>query len=48
LRCIRVLKSGLADSAQIIDFSSTYVEGNRAELAEFGCSHGRDKRPDKK
>ena len=41
-----IKENDLADSEQIIDFSSTYVEGNRAELAEFGYS--RDKRPDRK
>jgi len=41
-----IKENGLADSEQIIDFSSTYVEGNRAELAEFGYS--RDRRPDRK
>ncbi len=36
----------LLDSNQIIDFSSTYFEGEHAEIAESGYS--RDKRPDKK
>lgn len=36
----------LIDSNQIIDFSSTYFEGENAEIAELGYS--RDKRPDKK
>ncbi len=40
-----IKKHDLADSKQVIDFSSTYFEGNKAELAEFGYS--RDKRPDK-
>ena len=40
-----IKENGLADSNQIIDFSSTYVEGEKAELASFGYS--RDKRPDK-
>lgn len=35
----------LVDSEQVIDFSSTYLESSKAELAEFGYS--RDKRPDK-
>lgn len=38
-------KYGLVDSNQVIDFSSTYLEGNKAEFGEFGYS--RDKRPDK-
>ena len=38
-------KHNLVDSEQVIDFSSTYLEGSKAELAEFGYS--RDKRPDK-
>jgi len=37
--------NGLADNNQIIDFSSTYVEGKKIELASYGYS--RDKRPDK-
>jgi len=40
-----IKKHGLVDSEQVIDFSSTYLEGSKAELAEFGYS--RDKRPDK-
>jgi transposase len=40
-----IKKHGLADSEQVIDFSFTYFEGSKAELAEFGYS--RDKRPDK-
>lgn len=40
-----IKKHGLVDSNQVIDFSSTYLEGSKAELAEFGSS--RDKRPDK-
>jgi transposase len=40
-----IKKHGLVDSDQVIDFSSTYLEGSKAELAEFGYS--RDKRPDK-
>ena len=38
-------ESGLADNKQIIDFSSTYLEGEKAEFASYGYS--RDKRPDK-
>jgi transposase len=38
-------KHGLVDSNQVIDFSSTYFEGTKAEFADFGYS--RDKRPDK-
>jgi transposase len=38
-------KHNLVDSEQVIDFSSTYLEGGKAELGEFGYS--RDKRPDK-
>jgi len=37
-----VKENGLVDSNQIIDFSSTYVEGEKAELASYGYS--RDKR----
>jgi transposase len=40
-----IVDNGLADSNQIIDFSSTYMEGEKAELAAYGYS--RDKRPDK-
>ena len=40
-----VKENDLIDSNQIIDFSSTYVEGEKAELASYGYS--RDKRPDK-
>jgi len=40
-----VKENGLVDNDQIIDFSSTYMEGERAELAAYGYS--RDKRPDK-
>jgi len=36
----------LADTHQVIDFSSSYVEGNHLSLAQYGYS--RDKRPDKK
>lgn len=36
---------GLIDKKQIIDFSSTYFEGEKAEFASYGYS--RDKRPDK-
>lgn len=35
----------LVDPNQVIDFSSQYIEGTKAELAEYGYS--RDKRPDK-
>ena len=38
-------KYGFVDTNQVIDFSSTYYEGTKAELADFGYS--RDKRPDK-
>ena len=40
-----IKESKLADEKQIIDFSSTYFEGDKAEFASFGYS--RDKRPDK-
>ena len=40
-----VEENDLVDNNQIIDFSSTYMEGERAELAAYGYS--RDKRPDK-
>jgi len=36
---------GLADNRQIIDFTSTYFEGEKADFASYGYS--RDKRPDK-
>ena len=42
----RVVKDiGLVDKNQVIDFSSQYIEGSKAELAAYGYS--RDKRPDK-
>ncbi len=41
-----VLEKGLVDPVQISDFSSSYFEGKRAEIAEHGYS--RDHRPDKK
>jgi transposase len=37
---------GLLDKAQILDITSTYFEGGKAELAEHGYS--RDRRPDRK
>lgn len=40
-----IRKHSLVDLDQVIDFSSTYLEGTKAELAVFGYS--RDKRPDK-
>ncbi len=40
-----LFSSGLADDRQIIDFSSTYLEGEKAEFASYGYS--RDKRSDK-
>lgn len=40
-----IKKHKLVDSKQVIDFSSTYLEGNKAELGEYGYS--RDRRPDK-
>ena len=40
-----IKESGLADNKQIIDFSSTYLEGEKADFASYGYS--RDKRPDK-
>jgi len=40
-----IKKHGLVDSDQILDFSSTYLEGKEAELGEFGYS--RDHRPDR-
>jgi len=40
-----VEENGIVDNNQIIDFSSTYIEGEKAELASYGYS--RDKRPDK-
>ncbi|MGC9307264.1 MAG: IS1634 family transposase [Thermoplasmatota archaeon] len=36
----------LADDRQVIDFSSSYVEGQQLSLAQYGYS--RDRRPDKK
>ena len=41
-----IKKHGLVDENQITDFSSSYFEGKKAELADFGYS--RDHRPDKK
>ena len=41
-----VLEKGLVDRNQISDFSSSYFEGKKAEMAEHGYS--RDHRPDKK
>jgi transposase len=41
-----IRKHRLVDKKQVIDFSSTYFEGGKAELSEFGYS--RDRRPDKK
>jgi transposase len=41
-----VRENELADSIQLMDTPSTYVEGEKAELAEFGYS--RDKRPGRK
>ena len=40
-----IIESGLTDNKQIIDFSSTYLEGEKADFASYGYS--RDKRPDK-
>jgi len=40
-----IKESGLADNKQIIDFSSTYSEGWKANFASYGYS--RDKRSDK-
>ena len=40
-----IKKYEFVDSNQVIDFSSTYLEGEKSELGEFGYS--RDKRPDK-
>lgn len=40
-----IKKYKLVDSKQVIDFSSTYMEGGKAELGEHGYS--RDRRPDK-
>lgn len=40
-----ISEMGLVDTEQVIDFSSTYLEGTTAELADHGYS--RDKRPDK-
>ncbi|MFQ6617940.1 MAG: hypothetical protein ACE5QV_04545 [Fidelibacterota bacterium] len=39
-------KHGLVDNRQIMDFSSTYFEGEKAGLGSFGYS--RDRRPDRK
>ncbi len=41
-----ISEKGLVDNDQITDFSSSYFEGKKAELAEHGYS--RDHRPDKK
>jgi len=40
-----IKKYGLVDKNQVLDFSSTYLEGKNSELGEFGYS--RDRRPDK-
>jgi len=40
-----IKEHGLADRNQLVDFSSTYFEGDHAELGEYGYS--RDQRPDK-
>ncbi len=40
-----IRKYDFVDPNQIIDFTSTYLEGEKAEFGEFGYS--RDKRPDK-
>ena len=40
-----IKEKGLADNRQIIDFSSTYFEGWKADFAAYGYS--RDRRPDK-
>ena len=40
-----IKESRLANEKQIIDFSSTYFEGEKADFASYGYS--RDKRPDK-
>jgi transposase len=39
-------ENDLVDEEQIIDFSSTYFEGDKADLADFGYS--RDRRPDRR
>lgn len=41
-----LMKHGLVDNQQLMDFSSTYFEGEKASLSAFGYS--RDKRPDMK
>ena len=41
-----ISEKGLVDKNQIVDFSSSYFEGKKAEMAEHGYS--RDHRPDKK
>ena len=41
-----LLEHGLVDDSQVIDFSSSYFEGGKAELSELGYS--RDHRPGKK
>lgn len=40
-----IKKQGLVDKTQMVDFSSTYFEGKKSELSEYGRSS--DKRPDK-
>ncbi len=40
-----IKKYRLLDKNQVLDFSSTYLEGKNSELGEFGYS--RDRRPDK-
>lgn len=39
-------KHGLVDTQQLMDFSSTYFEGEKADLGAYGYS--RDRRPDRK
>ena len=41
-----IKKHGLVDNKQITDFSSTYLEGTKADLGDYG--HSSEKRPDKK
>ncbi len=41
-----LIKHGLVDKNQLMDFSSTYFEGDEAALGTFGYS--RDRRPDRK
>ena len=42
--CIVLMKHGLVDSSHIIDFSSIYLEGEHADLGEYGHSKDMSRR----